>query len=65
MMEKVKELEGKVVAVYLSYPHTRFVTGKFQRQVARCHCPSKRVRKYLAEIGRLALREEIESTWRL
>lgn len=51
MMGKIKELEGKVVAVCLSYPHSRFVTGEFQRQVARCHCHSKRVRKYLAEIG--------------
>ena len=52
--ERIRELEGKIVAVCISgCPHAKWQTGKFHCQVSRRHCHSKRVRRWLDEIKKL------------
>lgn len=51
--ERIKELEGKVVAVCMTCSHSKWVTGRFECTVSRRHCHSKRVRRWLDEIKKL------------
>jgi len=51
--EKIRELEGKIVAVCMTCPHAKFVTGRFECDRKRSQCHSKRVRRWLDEIKRL------------
>ena len=51
--ERIKELEGKIVAVCLFCLHRRFVGGIWQCTVKRSHCHSARVKRWLEEIERL------------
>ena len=55
--ERIKELEGKIVAVCMSCPHSKWVTGRFECKVSRRHCHSKRVRRWLDEIKMLEVAE--------
>ncbi len=58
-VEKIRGLEGKIVAACLAggrnrrCPHAKQVGLRFECTVARCHCHSSKVRKYMAEIERL------------
>jgi len=56
---RIQELEGKIVAVCVTCPHARFVTGRFECDRKRSECHSKRVRRWLAEIKKL---EEVNGT---
>ena len=51
--DRISELEGKIVAVCMRCPHSRFVVGRFECTVKRSHCHSKRVRRWLGEIKKL------------
>lgn len=47
----IAELEGKVVAVCIVCPHAKkWMAGHFECKVARRHCHSNRVRRWLDEI---------------
>ena len=48
-----QELENKIVGVCIKCPHAKFVTGRYQCIVARRHCHSKRVNKWLKELEEL------------
>lgn len=56
--DKIRELEGKVVAVCASCPHAKWVTGRFECDRKRSPCHSKRVKKWLKEIERLVVEGE-------
>ncbi|HUV55786.1 MAG TPA: hypothetical protein VMV84_01005 [Dehalococcoidales bacterium] len=51
--ERIKELEGKIVAVCAQCPHSKWVGGHFECDRKRSHCHSARVRKWLDEIRKL------------
>jgi len=51
--ERIRDLEGKIVAVCMACPHVKWVTGRFQCTVKRSHCHSQRVRRWLAELKEL------------
>jgi len=53
--DRIKEIEGKIVAVCLFCPHRRFVGGIWQCTVKRSHCHSARVKRWLEEIERLEM----------
>ncbi len=57
--ERIRELEGKVVAACLAgghnrrCPHAKQAGLRFECTVKRSHCHSVRVRRWLAEIEKL------------
>ena len=51
--ERIRELEGKIVAVCVTCPHARAFGGVFECKVSRRHCHSVRVKRWLDEIERL------------
>ena len=51
--ERIRDLEGKIVAVCMACPHAKWVGGHFECKVDRRHCHSQRVRRWLDEIKRL------------
>jgi len=55
---RIRELEGKVVAVCMACPHAKWITGRFECKFGRHRCHSKRVKKWLDEIKRLE--EEVD-----
>ena len=57
-VERIRELEGKVVLVCMACPHAKWATGGFHCQVGRRHCHSVRVRRWLDEIRRLEGRHD-------
>jgi len=52
-IDRIRELEGKIVAVCMQCPHSKFVGGHFECDRKRSQCHSKRVRRWLAEINKL------------
>ena len=58
---RIKELEGKIVAVCMTCGHSHFVAGRFECDRKRSHCHSSRVRRQLAEIKRLEEGDERDS----
>lgn len=52
--ERVRELEGRIVAVCVTgCPHAKFSGGSWSCDRKRSQCHSKRVRRWLAEIKKL------------
>ncbi len=51
--ERIRELEGKIVAVCVACPHVKFRAGQYICVVKRSHCHSQRVRRWLDEIKKL------------
>ena len=54
MNERIRELEGKIVAVCITCPHAKkWMAGHFECKVGRRRCHSRRVRRWLDEIKSL------------
>lgn len=58
---RIKELEGKIVAVCIQCDHMKRISGNFICSVKRSHCHSVRVRRWLGEIKRLEVEDESTS----
>ena len=52
---QIRELENKIAAVCMRMrcPRVKWYTGFFKCRTGRCHCPSRRVRRWLDEIKKL------------
>lgn len=50
---RIKELNLKIFQVCACCPHVRYFLGRFECDRKKRECHSKRVRQWLAEIGRL------------
>jgi len=53
--DRISELENKISAVCIRMrcPRVKWYLGWFECRVGRCHCPSRRVTRWLDEIKRL------------
>ncbi len=52
--ERIRELEGKIVAVCITCPHAKkWTAGHFECDRKRSQCHSVRVRRWLDEIKKL------------
>jgi len=50
---EINELVLKIAQVCSQCGHSKFILGRFECDRKKSECHSKRVRKWLAEIGRL------------
>lgn len=50
---RIRELEGKIVTVCMSCPHSKFTAGRFECDRKRSQCHSKRVLRWLGELREL------------